>query len=134
VTEKFVEYLAYKATYDNAPPNEDIPDFIERIDPEIALELYVQPLKSESFPYILTDIFSSLAAADYLEGAYGVFILRLAAHTPVIQFDPFDIMGGFWGVSRWVEITVTNYLLRSPFILDWFLTREMGPCSHCCCA
>ncbi|KAH9975398.1 BTB/POZ protein [Lactifluus volemus] len=47
VTEKFVEYLAYKATYDNAPPNEDIPDFIERIDPEIALEL--------------------LAAADYLE-------------------------------------------------------------------
>jgi transcription elongation factor B subunit 1 len=41
VTEKFVEYLAYKATYENAPPNEEIPDFIERIAPEIALELCV---------------------------------------------------------------------------------------------
>ncbi|KAI0254590.1 BTB/POZ protein [Lactifluus subvellereus] len=42
VTEKFVEYLAYKATYENVPPNEEIPDFFERIDPEIALELYVR--------------------------------------------------------------------------------------------
>jgi hypothetical protein len=41
VTEKFVEYLAYKATYENVQPNEDIPDFIERIAPEIALELCV---------------------------------------------------------------------------------------------
>lgn len=47
VTEKFVEYLAYKATYENVQPNEEIPDFIERIAPEIALEL--------------------LSAADYLE-------------------------------------------------------------------
>jgi hypothetical protein len=46
VTEKFVEYLAYKATYENAPPNEDIPDFLERIDPEIALELYVQTFQN----------------------------------------------------------------------------------------
>jgi elongin-C len=42
VTEKLVEYLAYKTTYENVPPNEEIPDFFERIDPEIALELYVQ--------------------------------------------------------------------------------------------
>ena len=41
VTEKFVEYLSYKATYENVQPNEDIPDFIERIAPEIALELCV---------------------------------------------------------------------------------------------
>lgn len=41
MTEKFVEYLAYKATYENVQPNEDIPDFIERIAPEIALELCV---------------------------------------------------------------------------------------------
>jgi len=47
VTEKFVEYLAYKATYENVNPNEEIPDFQERIAPEIALEL--------------------LSAADYLE-------------------------------------------------------------------
>ncbi|KAH9067868.1 BTB/POZ protein [Lactarius vividus] len=47
VAEKFVEYLAFKATYENAPPNEDLPDFSERIAPEIALEL--------------------LSAADYLE-------------------------------------------------------------------
>ncbi|KAI0300576.1 BTB/POZ protein [Multifurca ochricompacta] len=41
VTEKFVEYLAYKASYENANPNEEIPDFGERIAPEIALELCV---------------------------------------------------------------------------------------------
>jgi hypothetical protein len=41
VTEKFVEFLAYKATYENVQPNEEIPDFIERIAPEIALELCV---------------------------------------------------------------------------------------------
>jgi len=47
VTEKFVEFLAYKTTYENAQTNEEIPDFSERIAPEIALEL--------------------LSAADYLE-------------------------------------------------------------------
>ena len=41
VTEKFVEFLSYKATYENVQPNEEIPDFIERIAPEIALELCV---------------------------------------------------------------------------------------------
>ena len=45
VTEKFVEFLAYKASYENVQPNEEIPDFFERIAPEIALELCV----SESF-------------------------------------------------------------------------------------
>ena len=39
VTEKFVEFLAYKATYENVQSNEEIPDFLERIAPEIALEL-----------------------------------------------------------------------------------------------
>ena len=41
VTEKFVEYLAFKATYEKAPPNEELPDFTERVVPEIALELCV---------------------------------------------------------------------------------------------
>lgn len=41
VTEKFVEFLAYKTTYENAQSNEEIPDFSERIAPEIALELCV---------------------------------------------------------------------------------------------
>ncbi|KAF8483519.1 hypothetical protein DFH94DRAFT_690008 [Russula ochroleuca] len=57
VTEKFVEYLAYKATYENVSPNEEIPDFIERIAPEIALEL--------------------LSAADYLEGAFLKLISKI---------------------------------------------------------
>ncbi|KAI0317845.1 BTB/POZ protein [Amylostereum chailletii] len=39
VTEKLIEYLAYKTTYENAPPKEEIPDFYERIVPEVALEL-----------------------------------------------------------------------------------------------
>ena len=39
VTEKVLEYLAYKTTYENAGPKEDIPDFYERVMPELALEL-----------------------------------------------------------------------------------------------
>ncbi|KAI0036337.1 hypothetical protein K488DRAFT_15375, partial [Vararia minispora EC-137] len=41
VTETVVEYLAYKTTYENAEAKEKIPDFYERIPPEIALELCV---------------------------------------------------------------------------------------------
>ncbi|CAL1710686.1 unnamed protein product [Somion occarium] len=39
VVEKLLEYLAYKSTFESAPKKEDIPDFMERIAPEIALEL-----------------------------------------------------------------------------------------------
>lgn len=44
MAEKLVEYLSYKTTYESAGPKEDIPDFFERIMPEIALELYVIPV------------------------------------------------------------------------------------------
>jgi len=39
VVEKLLEYLTYKNLYMNASQREDIPDFQERIIPEIALEL-----------------------------------------------------------------------------------------------
>ncbi|KAK7689528.1 hypothetical protein QCA50_007320 [Cerrena zonata] len=39
VLEKLLEYLSFKFLYENASLNEDIPDFQERIAPEIALEL-----------------------------------------------------------------------------------------------
>ncbi|KAH8109428.1 POZ domain-containing protein [Phellopilus nigrolimitatus] len=39
VVEKMLEYLMYKKLYETAGPREDIPDFQERIIPEIALEL-----------------------------------------------------------------------------------------------
>ena len=39
VVEKLCEYLQYKWTYEKASPKEDIPDFNERIPPEVALEL-----------------------------------------------------------------------------------------------
>lgn len=45
MAEKLVEYLSYKTTYESAGPKEDIPDFFERIMPEIALELYVLSLR-----------------------------------------------------------------------------------------
>ncbi|KAI0916650.1 hypothetical protein AcV5_003078 [Taiwanofungus camphoratus] len=38
VVERLCEYLTYKALYADAPPKE-IPDFTERLMPEIALEL-----------------------------------------------------------------------------------------------
>lgn len=37
--EKLCEYLTYKNLYEKAPPKDDIPDFMERLAPEIALEL-----------------------------------------------------------------------------------------------
>ncbi len=39
VVEKLCEYLAYKSLYGQASAKEEIPDFGERIAPEIALEL-----------------------------------------------------------------------------------------------
>lgn len=39
VTEKVMEYLVFKAQYDKATTKEEIPDFQERIVPELALEL-----------------------------------------------------------------------------------------------
>ena len=43
VVEKLCEYMAFRACYENAGPKEDIPvqDFMERIPPEVALELSV---------------------------------------------------------------------------------------------
>ncbi|KAM5543822.1 hypothetical protein V8D89_002439 [Ganoderma adspersum] len=41
IVEKLAEYLIYKSTYENAKKNEDIPDFQERVNPEISLELLV---------------------------------------------------------------------------------------------
>lgn len=39
VLETALEYLAYKKIYSNVGPREEIPDFQERIAPEVALEL-----------------------------------------------------------------------------------------------
>jgi transcription elongation factor B subunit 1 len=39
VVEKVIEYLTYKAAYANLGPKEDLPDFMERLPPELALEL-----------------------------------------------------------------------------------------------
>jgi len=43
VVEKVCEYMAFKTYYDNVGPNVEIPvnEFMERIPPEVALELYV---------------------------------------------------------------------------------------------
>ncbi|KAI0828562.1 POZ domain-containing protein [Trametes gibbosa] len=48
IVEKLCEYLSYKSFYQSAKKNEEIPDFQERVYPEISLELIV--------------------AADYYEG------------------------------------------------------------------
>jgi len=41
--EKLVEYMCFKSQYEHVGPKEDIPvkDFLERIPPEIVLELCV---------------------------------------------------------------------------------------------
>ncbi|KAH9916750.1 POZ domain-containing protein, partial [Epithele typhae] len=41
IVEKLSEYLTYKALYEGAKKNEEIPDFQERVYPEISLELLV---------------------------------------------------------------------------------------------
>jgi hypothetical protein len=66
--EKLCEYMAFKSTYEHAGPKEEIPEFTERIPPEIALELYA------TMPFVLwistnaSFTACSLVAADYLEG------------------------------------------------------------------
>ncbi len=44
--EKLVEYMCFKSHYENVGPKEDIPikEFLERIPPEIVLELCVHML------------------------------------------------------------------------------------------
>jgi transcription elongation factor B subunit 1 len=39
VVSKVVEYLAYKAQYQDVPTRDVIEDYTERIEPELALEL-----------------------------------------------------------------------------------------------
>ena len=39
VVERLCEYMQYKSTYETVAPKEDMPDFTERIPPEIVLEL-----------------------------------------------------------------------------------------------
>ncbi|KAI0788980.1 BTB/POZ protein [Irpex lacteus] len=74
VTEKLCEYMQYKSTYENVPPKEDIPDFSERIPPEIVLEL--------------------LTTADYFDGESLVvsisrFILTLRTSMNLYSRDNF---------------------------------------------
>lgn len=50
VLDKVIEYLHFKAKYSHSTDT-DIPDFKNRIPPEIALELYVPSLCPSSSPY-----------------------------------------------------------------------------------
>lgn len=63
IVEKVMEYLAHKHLYAKVGPREEIPDFQERIPPDIALELYVV-LCYCACP----DEPHRLMAADFLEG------------------------------------------------------------------
>lgn len=49
--EKLVEYMSFKTHYESVGSKEEIPvnDFVERIPPEIVLELSVSILPSRSF-------------------------------------------------------------------------------------
>ncbi|KAF7789245.1 hypothetical protein EIP86_000186 [Pleurotus ostreatoroseus] len=71
VTEKLCEYMQYKQTYENAPAKEDIPDFQERIPPEVALELYVLFVHLDDLS-LMAD--HRLVAADYYESKFVVLM------------------------------------------------------------
>lgn len=73
VVEKLCEYLQYKQTYETAPAKEDIPEFTERIPPEVALELYVSPPASSLPVYSLL---RRLVAADYYESKLLKYALK----------------------------------------------------------
>ena len=51
VLEKVCEYMAFKTYYDNAGANTEVPvhEFLERIQPEVALELYVHLFPTKKF-------------------------------------------------------------------------------------
>lgn len=61
------EYMAFKAHYENVGPKEDIPvnEFMERIPPEFALELWVLYFLAPN--EMLTCPRHRLLAADYYE-------------------------------------------------------------------
>ena len=70
--EKVLEYMAFRKTYEDAGPKEEVPvnEFMERLPPEVALELLVHRAFSLiPFPpdcqYL---ILVRLLLADYLEG------------------------------------------------------------------
>ncbi|KIJ95832.1 hypothetical protein K443DRAFT_682708, partial [Laccaria amethystina LaAM-08-1] len=64
ITEKLVEYMCFKTHYESAATKEDIPanEFMERVPPEIILELFVF-----SLPPRWADKSGRLLAADYQE-------------------------------------------------------------------
>lgn len=69
--EKLVEYMGFKAHYESMGSKEEIPvnDFMERIPPEIVLELSVL-IRLRRFIYSVISMFFSLyrlLAADYQE-------------------------------------------------------------------
>jgi hypothetical protein len=73
VLEKVCEYMAFKTYYDNAGGNTEVPvhELLERIQPEVALELCVNLFPTKEFVCWLDAILTScrrLLAADYLEG------------------------------------------------------------------
>ncbi|KAI0704534.1 POZ domain-containing protein [Earliella scabrosa] len=51
IVEKLAEYLVYKSLYEGSKKNEDIPDFQERVFPEISLELLVAADYYDAFIY-----------------------------------------------------------------------------------
>lgn len=55
IVAKVLEYLSFKVQYKDATAKDYVPDFADRIEPEIALEV--------------------LMAADYLEGGFHLFLV-----------------------------------------------------------
>ena len=69
VVEKLCEYMKFRSCYENAGPKEDIPvqDFMDRIPPEVALELSVLNFISVS-QHTCSRSPRQVVSADYLEG------------------------------------------------------------------
>lgn len=79
VVEKVCEYMAFKQYYSTAAPNVEIPvnEFMERIPPEVALELYV---------FWFIDFVSHLRAAIWVTGCWRQITSKVSSQ--YIDFAP----------------------------------------------
>jgi transcription elongation factor B subunit 1 len=84
IVEKLVEYMCFKSQYEHVGPKEDIPlkEFLERIPPEIVLELCVHTFTffAEVRITVKFSFVFRLLAADYQESGYLIILPCFRSH------------------------------------------------------
>ncbi|CCM01258.1 uncharacterized protein FIBRA_03307 [Fibroporia radiculosa] len=102
IVEKLCEYLSYKALYENTPAKE-VPDFTERLQPEIALEMCAFPL---SFFSLAHNGQESHADSPQRKGPVrrGLFARKLRGASDPVALNslPFCVLSALFLEAGWM--------------------------------